>query len=1164
MFLNAARRGDMFPCASDVDWPGCHSAGSFVDECPHCQSRSWTSENISCCDSGRISVNVSYESDVPEALRSVLGNSRVRDRIRQYNMAMAMASVGHQRHSLSGGPCTFVLGGRTYHRISGAARAAEANFAQIYTLAVEDAVDRRMQLMHDNLDADVLRQLHTLFLACNPWVRRYVFAARNAEEVHWKWDGPEEMNDAMVIGSLIAQYGSHRDIRLCQSNGDIQFINDSHCLFHPLAYPLLFPSGQVGWHWGMKNHEGQRLSLTSYMKFMLMHRRQPTHIQRCGKLALEYYCDAWATIESQRCDFHRLPAQQQMYRSCSRAALIDQLQYADAADIGVPVQTRTVLPASHVGGPRYYHKLFQNAMALPRRFGRPDLFITMTCNPAWDEIRLAVPQGSSWQEHPDIVARVFMIKVASLCDDIRNKEIFGPVAAIVYRIEWQSRGLPHMHMLVILAAHIISAADVDNIVCAEIPDPDSHSMLHELVRQFHIHKPCDGCGDATCRQKTPDASCFRGFPKAMMHTTNLPVDGFPLYRRRGRFTTNVKDHNGVDRVVTDEWVVSYVPFLLLRYKCHLNVEVACHLFVFTYVYKYVFKAPDKAAVAVDEISAYLEGRLLTASEAVFRILGLSLHCEWPPVLAMDIHLPMHEPMVFDPTMDRQDLLLLTNAPSRTMLTAWFHLNETDVAARQWLYHEIPEHYAWDAPARCWTKRTLKCIAVGRIYSVSVSNVELFALRQLLDVVRGAIGYRDLLHVNGVIHGTFVQSCIARGLRDCDDAIICTLQELFSSTASEEQCREYFAQVLLHCNVVNATTLFHALSHDMYGANSSEQHALAHIDSLLRASHRSICDYGFEPVIGDFADLHPSNSDAEVESNRNLADELCQLCTEEQSAALHGVIDSLQYRGSRSNVFVVSGPAGTGKTMWTNALTSKLRSMRCKVLCVASSALAASLMLNGKTAHSALRIPIPAHEDCFCSWDARTKQELRKVDVLIWDEMSMINRNVANVVDASFRDLHSNNLPFGGITIVFVGDFQQLPPVIPKGRGEHITMHRCDWYKRASVAKFTQNWRAAANPQYSAWLERIGNGSEVTVHLPDHCLCDSVSNLIQRVYGNADSIVQNHDGKMILSLTVADASMINEMVINQIPGIVLIVVCVGCNTNHLKQTNCRSDGMRCGQ
>jgi DNA replication protein DnaC len=989
--------------------------------------------------------------------------------------------------------------------------------------------------MHDNLDADVLRRLHELFLQCNPWVRRYAYAACNALQINWKWDGPEEMNDAMVIGSLIAEYGSHRDIRLCQTSGEIVFINDSHCLFHPLAYPLLFPSGQVGWHWGMKNNHGQRLSLSSYMKYMLMHRHQPTHIQRCGKLALEYYCDAWATIESQKCDFHRLPSQQRLYRSCSRAALIDQLQHADAADIGVPV--RTILPSSYVGGPRYYHRLFQNAMALPRRFGRPDLFITMTCNPAWSEITLALPAGSSWAEHPDIVARVFMIKVACLFDDIRNKQIFGPVAAIVYRIEWQSRGLPHMHMLVILESHINSVADIDNIVSAEVPDPDEHPMLHELVRQFHIHKPCDNCGDAGCRKKSADGSCFRSFPKKMTQTTNQPIDGFPIYRKRGRFTTNVKDHNGVDRVVTDEWVVPFVPFLLLRYKCHLNVEIACHLFVFKYVYKYVFKAPDKAAVAVDEISAYLEGRLLTASEAVFRILGLSLHCEWPPVMAMDIHLPMHERVVFDPEMDREELWQLSrDPPSRTMLTAWFYLNETDAAARQFLYHEIPEHYSWDAPSRSWSKRTLRCIAVGRIHSVSVANVELFALRQLLDIVRGCISFRDLLHVNGVIHTTFVQACIARGLRDCDDAIMCTLQEMFASTASEEQCREYFAQVLLHCNVVNANQLFDALSHDLYDdQTSSAQHALAHIDSLLRASHRSIADYGFDAVIADFANLHINISDRDMESNRNLAAELSQLCTEEQSASLQSVMNSLQSRGTRANVFVVSGPAGTGKTLWTNALTSTLRSMDIQVLCVASSALAASLMLNGRTAHSALHIPIPAHEDCFCAWDARTKRELRKISVLIWDEMSMINRNVANVVDASFQDLHGNNLPFGGITVVFVGDFQQLPPVVPKGKGEHTTMHRCDWYKRASVAKFTRNWRAVGNAQYAAWLERIGNGSEVNVQLPAHCLSDTVNNLIFRVYGNADNIVADHDGKMILSLTVADARIINELVINMIPG-----------------------------
>ncbi len=1075
-------------------------------------------------------MRIAYDCDVPQCFRDVLHSAHVAEHIRQYNQAMSMASVGHQRHHLIGGPCTFILGGRTYHRIGGANHDGDPKFAQIYTLAVEDAVDRRMEVQHHRLDAVILRELHEMMLQFNPWVRRYVEAARNAQPLIWKWDGSEEMNDAMVIGSLIAEYGSHRDIKLCQSNGEVIFINDGHCLYHPLAYPILFPTGQVGWHWGMKNSEGQRITLTSYMKYMLMHRDQPSHIQRCGKLALEFYCDAWATIESQRCDFHRLPSQQAQYRGCSRAALVDQLQYADAADIGNPVPQRSILPASHVGSPRYYHRLFQNAMALPRRFGRPDLFITMTCNPAWPEIRLAIPGGSSWQEHPDIVARVFMMKVHNLHDDIKRKQIFGQVSAIVYRIEWQSRGLPHMHMLVILASHINSVEDVDNIVCAEIPDPDYHPMLHELVRQFHIHKPCDTCGSASCRQKSLDGTCYRQFPKRMMRTTNLSEDGFPLYRRRGRFQTTVRDHTGLDRVVTDEWVVAYSPFLLLRYQCHLNIEVAGCLHVFKYVYKYVFKSPDSAAITVDEISAYLSGRLLTASEAVFRILGLSLHGEYPPVVALDIHLPNHEPMIFDPTLERQELMQLTVTPIRTMLIAWFYLNTSDPEARQYLYSQIPEHYVWDGTARNWTKRKSKCIAVGRIYSVSVANVELFAMRQLLENVRGCVSFRDLLHVNGIIHGSFVEACIARGLRDCDDAIMCTLQELFSADASATHCRQHFAHVLLHCNVCNAPALFAALLPHLVAESYSEQMVLAHIDSVLHDSNRSITDYGFAPVNVENVDNHFSNESADYET---IATELSSKCTSEQIEALESVMTALRLRNSDHNVFVVQGPAGTGKTLWTNALTATLRCSNFKVMTVASSALAASLMIHGKTAHSALKIPIPALDNSYCSWDARARMELRKIDVIIWDEMSMVNRHVANVVDASLRDLHCKNSPFGGKVVVFVGDFQQLPPVIPRGRGEHSSIHKCDWFSQAVQFKFTRNWRAAANPEFAEVLERIGNGSVSTVQFPPQCSCDSVHDMIVRVYGN--DIIANQAGKIILTLRVDDSRMINEIVVNMIPG-----------------------------
>jgi hypothetical protein len=78
----------------------------------------------------------------------------------------------------------------------------------------------------------------------------------------------------------------------------------------------------------------------------------------------------------------------------------------------------------------------------------------MTANPNWEDIQQHIPANSHWMHHPDIVARVFMLKVASLIADIKDRQIFGEVAAIVWRIEWQKRGLPHLHLLVILRNHI--------------------------------------------------------------------------------------------------------------------------------------------------------------------------------------------------------------------------------------------------------------------------------------------------------------------------------------------------------------------------------------------------------------------------------------------------------------------------------------------------------------------------------------------------------------------------------------------------------------------------------------------------------------------------------------------------------------------------------------
>jgi hypothetical protein len=220
-----------------------------------------------------------------------------------------------------------------------------------------------------------------------------------------------------------------------------------------------------------------------------------------------------------------------------------------------------------------------------------------------------------------------MIKVASLIADIKEREIFGKVAAIVCPIEWQLRGMPHLHLLVIMCDHIQEFV-IDAFVCAEIPNPDLDPLLYALVCKHNIHKPCD-CKKASCRE---DGRCRRNFPKPMVDMTTIADDKFPIYRRRGRFVAHVIDHNGVNRAVTDEWVVPYSPYLILRYQCHMNCEVAALTNTFKYLYKYVLKPPDHASIVIDEIGCYLDGRMLSASEAVFRILGLRLHCEWPPVI----------------------------------------------------------------------------------------------------------------------------------------------------------------------------------------------------------------------------------------------------------------------------------------------------------------------------------------------------------------------------------------------------------------------------------------------------------------------------------------------------------------------------------------------------
>ena len=67
------------------------------------------------------------------------------------------------------------------------------------------------------------------------------------------------------------------------------------------------------------------------------------------------------------------------------------------------VGRRVILPSSFTGSPRQMFELYQDSMSIVRKYGKPDLFITFTCNPKWEEIYSALLFNQKATDRPDLI-----------------------------------------------------------------------------------------------------------------------------------------------------------------------------------------------------------------------------------------------------------------------------------------------------------------------------------------------------------------------------------------------------------------------------------------------------------------------------------------------------------------------------------------------------------------------------------------------------------------------------------------------------------------------------------------------------------------------------------------------------------------------------------------
>jgi len=190
----------------------------------------------------------------------------------------------------------------------------------------------------------------------------------------------------------------------------------------PLGYVLLFPYGDPGWCVDMQQSNPRtrtqtKITQNKYAAYRLSVRREDD-FHRSEKLFLQWVVDMYVRIETERLNYiryHQNELRRDLYLN-----LFDYVQ--QGAERDVEMGRMVVLPSTFIGSPRNMNERYQDAMCIVREYGKPDLFVTFTCNPKWKEITEEIGEGEHSYFRPDIVSRVFHGKLQAMKEDIVKKQ----------------------------------------------------------------------------------------------------------------------------------------------------------------------------------------------------------------------------------------------------------------------------------------------------------------------------------------------------------------------------------------------------------------------------------------------------------------------------------------------------------------------------------------------------------------------------------------------------------------------------------------------------------------------------------------------------------------------------------------------------------------------
>ncbi|XP_010236572.1 uncharacterized protein LOC100821317 [Brachypodium distachyon] len=452
--------------------------------CDHCKAKKFEYESKGfCCRNGQIELADPDLEPIPELMRlwsSADADSRhFQDSIRFFNghffFTTLVVSLDDNYTNMRSGVYKFRAHGTIYHNVHSFGAGSKPEHLQLYFYDDDPSLSHRSETTK-NLDQDVVKKVANIMRG-NPYsttfrnlgthagsLAKYRIDLKTDKKLDQRtYNTPiaSEVAAIWVEGTDLARRFK-RSITLYGDNDERYSIQATHGCYDPLSYPLFFPKGQLGWHpnipkrgvlWELaqRSRDDDDSGTTTAIGY-----------RRVLRYSTRYY-----TEPQIRADLYK--------------GVVDSIAAGEtrASEVG----KRTVLPWSFQGGDRCMKRRHMDAMGLVQKYGKPDIFLMMTCNPNWDEIVNELFPSQTPQYRPDLFVRVFRAKLEAMKDMLFKEHILGVVIAYVYMVEFQKRGLPHAHFLLIMDSKykLKVPEQYDRLISAELPEKHKYPDLYAMV-----------------------------------------------------------------------------------------------------------------------------------------------------------------------------------------------------------------------------------------------------------------------------------------------------------------------------------------------------------------------------------------------------------------------------------------------------------------------------------------------------------------------------------------------------------------------------------------------------------------------------------------------------------------------------------------------------------